>query len=122
MTTNGLAPSRPSSRNWRAIGCFDTGDVEEHAGIALRGHHVLVTGAHLSVVLVGHREIAVVSASTLEKNEWYFSGELASRRMRATRALILSLIQAHGKPCTCQAGQTGGTQEMTPTGVRQTGA
>ena len=39
---------------------FDAGDVEEDAGIALGGHHVLVLRAHLGVVLVRRGQLAVV--------------------------------------------------------------
>ena len=38
---------------------LDPRHVEEQAGIALRGHHVLVVDAHLRVVLVGGGQLAV---------------------------------------------------------------
>ena len=39
---------------------FDASNVEKQAGVALGGHHVLVLGAHLDVVLVRRSELAVI--------------------------------------------------------------
>ena len=41
-------------------GRFDAGNVEKQAGVAFGGHHVLVAGTHLDVVLIGGGELAVI--------------------------------------------------------------